>query len=125
MPRPTVSPIVPGLLIGSLHAKGILLFSTFLRWYLQQGLVITDVQLAVEYKKWPKFRNFGLSVSNARRAGDVDPSLSILADTNKLVGNSCYGKMIVNQDKHRDVRYIEGDSLASLAIADKNFESLT
>jgi hypothetical protein len=113
------------MLIGSLHAKGILLFSTLLRWYLEQGLVVTNVQLANEYKKWPKFRNFGLSVSDARRAGDVDPSLSILADTNKLVGNSCYGKMIVNQDKHRDVCYVEGDSLASLAIADKNFESLT
>ena len=110
------------MLIGSLHAKGILLFSTLLRWYLQQGLVVTDVQLAIEYKKWPKFRNFGLSVSDARRAGDVDPSLSVLADTNKLVGNLCYDKTIVNQDRHRDGRYVDGDALALLAFADKNFE---
>ena len=51
------------------------------------------------------FRRFGESVSAARRAGDEDPDKAIIADTIKLHGNSCYGKMVTNVDRHRDVKY--------------------
>ena len=43
----------------------------------------------------------------ARREGDVDASKSVIADTATLVGNSCFGKTIVDKDKHRSVVYVD------------------
>ena len=43
----------------------------------------------VEYTPKPCFKPFGDAVSDARRAGDVDPSKAIIADAMELVGNRC------------------------------------
>ena len=101
-----------------------LLFSGLARWYLQHGLVIKEIYELIKYHPRALFRDFGESVSQARREGDVDPDKKILADTSKLIGNSCYGKTIVNKDKHKDVNYIEGHSEASDLISSPRFESL-
>jgi hypothetical protein len=53
-------------------------------------------------------QKFADSVSDARRAGDANPDLALLADTSKLIGNSAYGKTITNKEKHIDVRYVDG-----------------
>lgn len=74
-------------LIGSYHAKGKLLITPLLKWYLDHGLEVTDVQLVVEYKPKACFKSFGEEVSNARRCGDRDKNGAILAETFKLLGN--------------------------------------
>jgi len=112
------------MLVGSLHGKRILLLSSLARWYLQHGLVITEIYQMVEYHPRALFNEFGESVSAARREGDVDPSKKVLADTSKLIGNSCYGKTITNKDRHRDVVYVEGHTEASRMVSGINFESL-
>ena len=112
------------MLIGSLRGDRVLLFSGLAKWYLQHGLVITEIYELIEYHPRALFKEFGESVSQARREGDADPNKKILADTSKLIGNSCYGKTIVNKDKHRDVDYIEGHSEASDLISSPRFESL-
>lgn len=72
-------------LIGSLKGEKILLATPLLKWYLEHGLEVTHIYQVVEYTPKPCFKAFGEAVSNARRAGDVDPSKSIIADTMKLV----------------------------------------
>jgi hypothetical protein len=42
-------------------------------------------------------KSFGDAVSDARRAGDADPSKVIITDTMKLKGNSSYGKTITKK----------------------------
>ena len=112
------------MLIGSLRGDLVLLFSGLARWYLQHGLVITEIYELIEYHPRALFKEFGESVSQARREGDTDPNKKILADTSKLIGNSCYGKTIVNKDKHRDVVYVEGHRDASDLISSPRFESM-
>ena len=112
------------MLIGSLKGEKILLLSELARWYLRHGLIITRIYQLVQYVPRRVFEVFGESVSNARRRGDADPDLALLATTSKLVGNSCYGKTIVNKEKHRSVRYIEGDEVASKHIRGNNFVSM-
>ena len=112
------------MLIGSLRGDRVLLFSGLARWYLQHGLVISEIYQLVEYHPRALFKDFGESVSQARREGDADPDKKILADTSKLIGNSCYGKTIVNKDKHREVQYVAGHSEASDLISSPRFESL-
>jgi hypothetical protein len=43
--------------------------------------------------------------SDARRAGDADPNKKMIAETNKLDGNSCYGKTVTNKERRTDVIY--------------------
>lgn len=56
-----------------------------IKWYLEHGLEVTRIYQAVEYTPVPCFQPFGEAVSDARRAGDVDPNKAIIADTMKLV----------------------------------------
>jgi hypothetical protein len=49
------------------------------------------------------FQTFGEAVSDARRAGDAHPNKNIIAETNKLDGNSSYGKTVTNKERHTDV----------------------
>lgn len=88
-----------GSLIGSYFGAKILLATPLIRWYLEHGLEVTHIYQVVEYKPGLCFQPFGEDVSDARRAGDVDPNKAIVADTMKLVvffqwsvgvGDMCY-----------------------------------
>ncbi|CAH3160600.1 unnamed protein product [Porites lobata] len=101
MPQPRRS------LIGSYFGEKILLATPLIKWYLEHGLEVTRIYQVVEYTPFPCFQPFGEAVSDARRAGDVDPNKAIIADTMKLVGNSSYGKTIKDQERHREVKFCE------------------
>ena len=89
------------LLVGGMKAKRLLLLSPLLKWYLEHGLKVTRVYQVVEYSPTSCFKTFHDKVSESRRAGDQDPDQSILADTIKLIGNSAFGSMIMDQEKHQ------------------------
>ena len=74
------------MLIGSLKGDKILLLTPLAKWYVEHGLEITKIHQIVQYKGVKCFEQFGTTVSNARREGDVDPSKALLADISKLVG---------------------------------------
>ena len=101
-------------LIGSMVGEKILLATPLLKWYLEHGLEVTRVYQVIEYTPKPCFKPFGDAVSNARRAGDADPSKAIIADTMKLVGNSSYGKTITNKERHRQVKFCDDDEVPNL-----------
>ena len=112
------------MLIGSMFGEKILLLSELAKWYLEQGLEITKVYQLVEYRPRCAFAPFGESVSDARRRGDQDPDLELLATTSKLVGNSAYGKTITNKERHRQVTYVDGIEEASARIRSVKFTSM-
>ena len=64
------------MLVGSLKATKILLLSELVRWYLNHGLKISKIYQLIEYTPKKSFEAFGLSVSEARRLGDIDPTKS-------------------------------------------------
>ena len=111
------------MLVGSYRGDKILLTTPLLRWYIAHGLVVDHVYQVVEYERKPCFRNFGESVSTARRNGDVDPDKAIIADTMKLLGNSAYGKTVTNVDRHRNVKYCTEVGTSS-HINNKRFRQL-
>ena len=111
------------MLVGSYHGKKILLATPLLQWYLAHGLVVDRVYQIVEYERKPCFRQFGESVSAARRDGDADPDKAIIADTMKLLGNSAYGKTVTNVDRHRNVAYCT-EVGTSACINNKRFRQL-
>ena len=72
-------------LVGSYFGEKTLLATPLIKWYLEHGLEVTRIYQVVEYTPVPCFQPFGEDVSDARRAGDVDPNKAIIADTMKLV----------------------------------------
>ena len=86
--------------------------------------MITRVYQLVRYVPRKVFSDFAQTVTEARRAGDADPELKLLADTSKLVGNSAYGKTITDKEKHRRVVYVDGSRQASQHIRGAGFISL-
>ena len=83
-------------LVGSYFGEKILLASPLIKWYLEHGLEVTHIYQVVEYTPVPCFQPFGEAVSDARRAGDVDPNKAIIADTMKLV--SCSPIEVKNEE---------------------------
>ena len=111
-------------LIGSMFGKQILLLTELLKWYLQQGLVVDKVYKVIEFERAPILKSFGDSVTEARRGGDTDSSQKLLANTAKLIGNSLYGKTIVDKTKHKKVGYSTDEAKVSRKIASRLFHSL-
>ena len=86
--------------VGSLCGEKIMIITPLLKWYLDHGLVCDKIYQVIEYTPIACFEKAGHRVSDARRQGDVDPDKSILAEMEKLFGNSYYGKTVTNKEKH-------------------------
>ena len=84
------------MLVGSYRGEKILLTTPLLRWYIAHGLVVDHVYQDVEYERKPCFRNFGESVSTARRNGDSDPE-----KTHHCRHNEIAGKLCVRKNRHK------------------------
>ena len=90
------------LLISGMKAAKILLSLHYLKWLLQKGLVVSHIYQVVEFTPKRPFRKFVQDVSDARRAWDFDKDQKIIANTMKLIGNSGYGSLIMDKEKHQD-----------------------
>ena len=112
------------LLISGLSAEKILVSSALLEWYLEHGLVVTKIHQVIEYTPVRCFRSFVEQVTEARRRGDVDPNMKIIADTMKLIGNSGYGSMIMDKEKHENVKFYSDVWAAQQAINSPRFRRL-
>ena len=86
------------LLIGSYFGKKIGLSTPLLKWYLEHGLVITNIYTVIEYIPNAAFNSFMTQVAQARLNGDHDKDKALIAETMKLIGNSSYGKLITNKE---------------------------
>ena len=107
-----------------MKARQTLLATPLLQWYLEHGLVVTKIYQLVEFQQQRCFRNFVQEVSDARRQGDIDPDTAIIADTNKVIGNSGYGSLIMDKTKHRAIKYVQGENETCLKVNDPLFQKL-
>ena len=98
-------------LLGVMKAEKILLYSPLLKWYLNHGLQVTKIHRYISYTSSRPFKWFPEEVSAARRAADNDKNKKQLGDTAKLKGNSFYGKMIENLEKHMNTKFTKDEKL--------------
>ena len=98
-------------LLGVMKAEKILIYSPLLKWYLNHGLQVTKIQRYISYTSGRPFKWFPEEVSSARRAADQDKNKKQLGDTAKLKGNSFYGKMIENLEKHISTKFTTDEKL--------------
>ena len=112
-------------LVGSYFGNQILVATPLLKWYVEHGLQVSNITLIIEYQPKACFKAFGENVSKARREGDKDAAKSILADTFKLLGNSAYGKVLTNVEKHREIHYVSSPQKVSKLVNTPRFQKLT
>ncbi|KAK3098713.1 hypothetical protein FSP39_022331 [Pinctada imbricata] len=113
------------LLVGGMKAKKILLATPLLQWYIQHGLQITQVYQVIEYTPMRCFRTFVETVTNARRQGDANPDMKVIADTNKTIGNSAFGGVIMDKTKHTNISYVKGMQAVQDAVNQSEFVRCT
>ena len=56
--------------------------------------------------------------------GDHDKDKALIAEMSKLIGNSSYGRMITNKEKHHDIVYVD-ESVITTEIIDNHFYDMT
>ena len=111
-------------LLGVMKAEKILLYSPLLKWYLNHGLQVTKIHKYISYTPGRPFKWFPEEVSCARRAADQDKNKRQLGDTAKLKGNSFYGKMIENLEKHMNTKFTTDEKLIDEIFRSPYFDDL-
>ena len=106
-----------------MFGEKILLYTPLLKWYLEHGLIVTKFYEAIEYNKNVCFKELGETIADARRAGDADKSMEIIAETMKLIGNSLYGRCVMNKEKHISMNYADDNNITK-RINDPHFKDL-
>ena len=112
------------LLISGNKGNNLLLATPLLKWYLEHGLIITKIHEVIEFSRQNCFKDFTDSVTCARRQGDCDSDLEVLATTMKLIGNSGYGSLIMDKKKHQKLHYSDNMCDAQIKVNDRKFRRL-
>ena len=107
-----------------MKAEKILLYSPLLKWYLNHGLQVTKFHKYISNTPGRPFKWFPEEVSGARRAADQDKNKRQLGDTAKLKGNSFYGKMIENLEKHMNTKFTTDENLIDEIFRSPYFDDL-
>ena len=111
-------------LLGVMKAEKILIYSPLLKWYLNHGMQATKIHRYISYISGRPFKWFPEEVSSARRDADNDKNKKQLGDTAKLKGNSFYGKMIENLEKHISTKFTTDEKLIDNIFRSPFFEDL-
>ena len=94
-------------LISSMHGEGLVNLTPLVKWYMEQGLVITDIEWIQEYDPKTCFEHLQDEVIRDRRLADLDPNHKIKGETSKTLGNSWYGGTLMDKAKHTSLRFCE------------------
>ena len=112
------------LLVGGMKGEQMLIATPLLRWYLNHGMTVTKIYQLVEFRSQRCFQDFVSEVRDARPLGDNAPDRAIMADTMKAIGNSGYGSLIMDNTRHRDIQYLQGENETCLKTNNPLFQKL-
>jgi len=114
------------LLVGGMRARKILLASPLLQWYLQKGLVVTRLYQAIEYCPNSVFTTFVEEmVRDRRKADDPNNPQELISQISKIISNSAYGSLLINQMEHSKIDYAKSKEKACLEVNRKQFKNVT
>ena len=108
-------------LVAGMRAEKILLAIPLLKFYLDLGLVVSDVYTVIEFHPRKCFEKFVNGIADDRRKADKCLIPPIQGDTSKLIGNSAYGSMLLDPTKHRTFRYAFNSHTVSKQVNQSTF----
>jgi len=92
-------------LIATLKGEKLLIKSTRLKWLVEHGCIITKIHGVIEAFRRKIFANFMNWASDERTKGDIDQKYSIISECCKTIGNSSFGRTIMDKNKHKEIKY--------------------
>ena len=99
-------------LISSMHGEGIILLTPLLKWYLDNDIIIENIEFVVSYNAKNCFQWFMDEVTDKRRGADLGgPGLKMVGETAKLSGNSSYGGVLMDKTKHTATTFTKEKNL--------------
>ena len=99
-------------LISSMKGKGMLILTPLLKWYMDNGLVVTRLHYFISYNGKECFDWFVKQVTNDRRAADLGGAdLVMKGELSKLMGNSSYGYTLMNKATHTHTMFTKQKNL--------------
>ena len=104
------------LISGFIPTNGSII-TPLLLFYLQLGLVCKKIHRFVQYTPRICFVNFVQSAVKARRQGDKNPNLSVVAETVKLLVNSSYSYQITYRSRHTLTKNLTDEKTHSAIIS--------
>ena len=113
------------LLVGGLRAEKILLHTDLLQWYLAHGIILSQVHQVIEFQPTSCFKNFIDEMTEIRREADLDPDKALIAESAKLTANSSYGSLLMDKEKHQQIKYLRSKEQATLRVKHPRFRSMT
>jgi len=69
------------------------------------GCIVTKLHGVIPAVPRRCFEGFMNWVSDERRKGDIDTRYTIIAEACKSIGNSAFGRTVMNKNCHRNVKY--------------------
>ncbi len=97
-------------LIGSYFGDKIWIMSPLAKWYLDKGLIIKKIYQFLEFDKMENFSEVVDEIIKYRRLGDIDKKYEMIGGIFKLIGNSIYGKSILNKNNIHKTSYCFHDN---------------
>ena len=88
------------MLISGFTLQNGTLVTPLLLFYLQLGLFVTKLHRFLEYTPRKCFNSFVQAAVDARRKSGKNPNSSVVAETMKLLANSCFGYQIMDQSRN-------------------------
>ena len=108
-------------LVAGMSAEKILLATPLLKFYIENGLVVSNIYKVIEFDHRKCFKTFIEGVVNDRRNADKGIIPAIQGDTSKLIGNSAYGSMLLDPTKHRAIKYAFDSNRVSQQVNEPTF----
>ena len=93
------------MLISSFFSEQKLIATPLLRWYIEKGFEVTNIEEVIQYAPERCFQDFVEMVTKARQLGDVEERFKNVAQAFKLLGNSAYGRLLMNRIEHMRIKY--------------------
>ena len=92
-------------LISIYFGKESLINTEMAKFYLNLGLKINRIYKFIQFHPEKCFETLANEIVNSRREADLDKSKTVIALTNKLIGNSLYSASLLNKKKHQNITY--------------------
>ena len=83
--------------IGSTHAEQYLATSDMIQYWLEEGLLVSNITTLCEYQRKQPWKSTIDRLVQLRRDGDKDKDGQLIAQTSKIILNSIYGRCLLRK----------------------------
>ena len=92
-------------LLSVMAAQHHFIITPLLKFYREHGLVVDHVHQVLQYTPQPCFQPFCDNVIHHRQQADDNPSQAIVGELHKLIGNSAYGRTLMQSEKFTNTSF--------------------